>query len=109
MAIFSDHETVAQFTLGLVGISLIFLGYLLFRVREISMDIDCLHSAYHEAIDAYDDDDSEQLLFGEMDLADYILEFADHLGIPTYKKDESIGHEADNNTSEVSDWDSGQV
>ena len=41
MAIFTDHESVTQFTLGLVIISLIFLGYLLFRIREIGANVEC--------------------------------------------------------------------
>ena len=47
MAILTDHETMAQFTLGLVVISLIFLGYLLFRIREMGLDIGCIHQSFH--------------------------------------------------------------
>ena len=50
-----------------------------------------------------EDDDVELHWMSEDEFADYILEFADHLGIPTYKRDK----EEDNNSSDVDDWDSG--
>tara|TARA_B100000745_G_C20151329_1_gene394723 strand:+ start:1048 stop:1371 length:324 start_codon:yes stop_codon:yes gene_type:complete len=104
MAIFTDHESVAQFTLGLVIISLIFLGYLLFRIREIGADVDCMHQGFHELIvDAHENQELE--LIDQLELSDYVLEFSDHLGLPTYKH--KIPKEEDNTSSEVSDWDSG--
>jgi hypothetical protein len=108
MAILSDHETMAQFTLGLVAISLIFSGYLLFRVREMGLDIGCVHEGFHELFISLDPEDEDPVLhlLSEVEFADHILEFADHLGIPTYKKDSSKNEE-DNTSSDVSDWDSG--
>ena len=41
------------------------------------------------------------------EFADYILEFADHLGIPKYKKKTSKNEEEVNTSDDVSDWDSG--
>ena len=105
MAIFTDHESVTQFTLGLVIISLIFLGYLLFRIREIGANVECMHEGFHELILDVDED-SQMEFISQLDLSDYVLEFADHLGLPTYKHDSSeIPKE--NNSSDVSDWDSG--
>ena len=102
MAILTDHETMAQFTLGLVVISLIFLGYLLFRIREMGLDIGCIHQSFHEVFISLDPEDEHEIhLMSESEFADYILEFAEVLGIPTLKKEE------DNNSSDVSDWDSG--
>ena len=105
MAILTDHETMAQFTLGLVVISLIFLGYLLFRIREMGLDIGCVHQGFHELFISLDSEDEDLNLLSEVEVVDHILEFGDHLGIPTYKKD--ISNEEDNTSSEVSDWDSG--
>ena len=99
MAILSDHETMTQFILGLVVISLIFSGYLLFRIRRIGADVECLHEGFHELIL----DVQEQVEIDEIELADYVLEFVDHLGIPTYK----MPKEDENNSSEIKDWDSG--
>jgi len=104
MAILTDHETMAQFTLGLIGISLIFSGYLLFRIREIGLNIDCIHEGYHQfLVEHFEELDQ----ISDVELADYILEFADHLGIPKYKKNTSKHEEENNNSSEVSEWDSG--
>jgi hypothetical protein len=100
MAILSDHETMTQFILGLVVISLIFSGYLLFRIRRIGADVECLHEGFHELIL---DSEEKANIIDELDLADYVLEFADHLGIPTYK----MPKEDENNSSEIKDWDSG--
>ncbi len=107
MAILSDHETMTQFILGLVAISLIFSGYLLFRIREMGLDIDCMHGNFHEMFISLDpeDEDVELHWMSEDEFAEYIVEFADHLGIPTYKKNKE--QEEDNNSSDVSDWDSG--
>jgi hypothetical protein len=107
MAILSDHETMTQFILGLLAISLIFSGYLLFRIREMGLDIGCMHQTFHEVFISVDpeDEDSVLQLLSEVEVAEHILEFADHLGIPSYKKDSS--NEEDNTSSEVSDWDSG--
>ena len=107
MVILSDHETMAQFTLGLVGISLLFSGYLLFRIREMGLDIGCVHQGFHELFISLDSEDEDLNLLSEVELADHILEFADHLGIPTYKRDTLDNREEDNTSREVSDWDSG--
>ena len=104
MAILTDHETMAQFTLGLIGISLIFSGYLLFRIREIGLNITCMHEGFHEFFLEHFE---EMQQISEEDAEDYILEFADHLGIPKYKKNTSKHEEENNNSSEVSEWDSG--
>lgn len=102
MAILTDHETMAQFTLGLVVISLIFLGYLLFRIREMGLDLGCMHQTFHEVFISLDPEDEDELHFmSENEFADYILEFAENLGIPTLQREE------DNNSNDVSDWDSG--
>ena len=61
MAILSDHETLAQFTLGLIGISLIFSGYLLFRIREMGLDIGCVHEGFHELFMSLDPDEDAEL------------------------------------------------
>jgi len=105
MAIFTDHESVTQFTLGLLIISLIFSGYLLFRIREMGDNVECMHEALHEFILDIDED-SQMTLISELDLSDYVLEFADHLGFPTYKHNAPDIPE-ENNSSDVSDWDSG--
>ena len=106
MAILSDHEPLAQFTLGLIGISLIFSGYLLFRIREMGLDIGCVHEGFHELFMSLDpDEDAELHLISEVELANY--EFADHLGIPKYKKKTSKNEEEANTSGDVSDWDSG--
>jgi hypothetical protein len=109
MAILSDHETMTQFILGLVAISLIFSGYLLFRIREMGLDIGCVHEGFHELFISLDPEDEDAKLhqISEVELANYILEFADHLGIPKYKKKTSKNEEEVNTSDDVSDWDSG--